>query len=79
MLAMYVASKEAMDRAEKENELESNNLGIEAFTYRMGPHTTSDDPSIYFLEPIVNLLIKYVLNLAIGSFFAHSFSSSLVL
>ncbi|VEU83115.1 pyruvate dehydrogenase (acetyl-transferring) E1 component subunit alpha [Acholeplasma hippikon] len=43
MLAMYVATKEALDRARKG---EGPTL-IEAFTYRMGPHTTSDDPSIY--------------------------------
>ncbi|HLT00032.1 MAG TPA: thiamine pyrophosphate-dependent enzyme, partial [Acholeplasma sp.] len=43
MLAMYVVAKEAMDRARKG---EGPTL-IEAFTYRMGPHTTSDDPSIY--------------------------------
>lgn len=43
MLAMYVATKEAVDRARKG---EGPTL-IEAYTYRMGPHTTSDDPSIY--------------------------------
>src|SRR5690606_37445269 len=43
MLAMYVVSKEAMDRARNG---EGPTL-IEAVTYRMGPHTTSDDPSIY--------------------------------
>ncbi len=42
-LAMYVATKKA-----KENALKG--MGptlIEAVTYRMGPHTTSDDPTIY--------------------------------
>lgn len=43
MLAMYVVSKEAIDRARKG---EGPTL-IEAVTYRMGPHTTSDDPSLY--------------------------------
>jgi len=43
VLAMYVATKEAVDyaRAGKGPVL------IEAVTYRLGPHTTSDDPSIY--------------------------------
>ena len=43
ILAMYVATKEAVDRAR-------NGEGptiIEAYTYRMGPHTTSDDPTLY--------------------------------
>ncbi|MBU1020751.1 MAG: pyruvate dehydrogenase (acetyl-transferring) E1 component subunit alpha [Firmicutes bacterium] len=42
-LAMYIATKEAKERA-------LNGEGptlIEALTYRLGPHTTSDDPSIY--------------------------------
>src|SRR5690554_5522496 len=43
MLAMYVATKEALDRARNG---EGPTL-IEAVCYRMGPHTTSDDPSIY--------------------------------
>lgn len=42
-LAVYVAVKEAIDRARKG---EGPSL-VEAYTYRMGPHTTSDDPSIY--------------------------------
>ena len=43
VLAVYVAVKKAIDhaRAGKGPSL------IEAYTYRMGPHTTSDDPSIY--------------------------------
>lgn len=43
ILAMYVATKEAVDyaRAGKGPVL------IEAVTYRLGPHTTSDDPTIY--------------------------------
>lgn len=42
-LAMYIATKEAKERALKG---EGPTL-IEALTYRLGPHTTSDDPSIY--------------------------------
>ncbi len=43
VLAMYAVVKEARERA-------LNGEGptlIEAYTYRLGPHTTSDDPSIY--------------------------------
>ena len=43
VLAMYAVVKEARERA-------VNGEGptlIEAFTYRLGPHTTSDDPTIY--------------------------------
>ena len=43
VLAMYAVVKEARERA-------INGEGptlIEAFTYRLGPHTTSDDPTIY--------------------------------
>ncbi len=46
VLAMYAATKEAVDRARKGQ----GPTLIEAFTYRMGPHTTSDDPSIYRSE-----------------------------
>lgn len=42
-LAMYIATKEARERASKG---EGPTI-IEALTYRLGPHTTSDDPSIY--------------------------------
>jgi len=42
-LAMYIATKEARERALKG---EGPTL-IEALTYRLGPHTTSDDPTIY--------------------------------
>lgn len=42
-LAMYIATKEAKERALRG---EGPTL-IEALTYRLGPHTTSDDPSIY--------------------------------
>ena len=43
ILAVYAAAKEAVDRAR-------NGGGptlIECVTYRLGPHTTSDDPTIY--------------------------------
>ncbi|MFA5524959.1 MAG: thiamine pyrophosphate-dependent enzyme, partial [Tissierellales bacterium] len=43
VLAVYAATKEAVERAR-------NGQGptlIEAVTYRLGPHTTSDDPTIY--------------------------------
>jgi pyruvate dehydrogenase E1 component alpha subunit len=43
VLAMYVAVKEAADHARKGN----GPVLVEAVTYRMGPHTTSDDPTIY--------------------------------
>ena len=43
ILAVYAATKEAVDRARRG---EGPTL-IEAVTYRLGPHTTSDDPSIY--------------------------------
>jgi pyruvate dehydrogenase E1 component alpha subunit len=43
VLAMYAIVKEAAERARKG---EGPTL-IEAFTYRLGPHTTSDDPTIY--------------------------------
>mgnify|MGYP001546028846 FL=1 len=43
VLAMYVAMKEAAEHARSGK----GPVLIEAVTYRMGPHTTSDDPSIY--------------------------------
>lgn len=43
VLAMYAATKEAVDRARRG---EGPTI-IEAVTYRLGPHTTSDDPTIY--------------------------------
>lgn len=43
VLAMYVATQYAAKRARSNN---GPSL-IEAITYRMGPHTTSDDPTIY--------------------------------
>ncbi len=49
-LAMYAATSEAVKRARNG---EGPTL-IEAVTYRMGPHTTSDDPTIYRSEEEVN-------------------------
>lgn len=43
VLAVYAATKEAVERARNG---EGPTL-IEAVTYRLGPHTTSDDPTIY--------------------------------
>lgn len=43
VLAMYAATKEALQRARSGN----GPTFIEALTYRMGAHTTSDDPSRY--------------------------------
>ncbi len=45
-LAMYAATKEALNRARAGK----GPTLIEAVTYRQGPHTTSDDPSIYRSE-----------------------------
>jgi pyruvate dehydrogenase E1 component alpha subunit len=46
VLAMYAASKEALEKARERN----GPTLIEAFTYRMGDHTTSDDASRYRTE-----------------------------
>lgn len=43
VLAVYAATKEAVERARKGD----GPTLIEAETYRLGPHTTSDDPTIY--------------------------------
>lgn len=43
MLAMYVAMKAAVDHARSGK----GPVLVEAVTYRLGPHTTSDDPTIY--------------------------------
>ncbi len=43
ILAMYVATKAAVDHARSGK----GPVLIEAVTYRLGPHTTSDDPTIY--------------------------------
>lgn len=50
IFAVYGAAKEAIERARKG---EGPTL-IEALTYRMGPHTTSDDPTIYRTEEEVD-------------------------
>lgn len=46
IFAMYFATKEAVDNARSGN---GPSL-IEAVTYRQGPHTTADDPTIYRSE-----------------------------
>lgn len=43
IFAVYAATKEAVDRARKGK----GPTLIEAVTYRLGAHTTSDDPSVY--------------------------------
>jgi pyruvate dehydrogenase E1 component alpha subunit len=43
ILAVYATVKEAMDRAREGK----GGTVIEAITYRMGPHTTADDPKKY--------------------------------
>lgn len=43
IFSVYAATKEAVDRARKG---EGPSL-IECYTYRLGPHTTADDPTIY--------------------------------
>ncbi len=54
VFAMYVAMKEAVSRARKG---EGPSL-IEAVTYRQGPHTTADDPSIYRDEVFHEKMMK---------------------
>jgi len=46
VLATYAVTKAALDRAREG----SGPTFIEAFTYRMGAHTTSDDPTRYRIE-----------------------------
>ena len=65
LMAMYAASKEAVDRARNGN----GPTLIEAYTYRLGNHTTSDDAGRYRLkeeskewearDPLVRLM-KYL-------------------
>jgi pyruvate dehydrogenase E1 component alpha subunit len=43
ILAMYVAMKESIEYARSGK----GPVLIEAYTYRLGPHTTSDDPTLY--------------------------------
>jgi len=54
VLAMYVATKEAVERARRG---EGPTL-IEAVTYRLGAHTTSDDPTLYREDKEVEEWIK---------------------
>ena len=54
VLAMFAATKEAVDRARAG---EGPTL-IEAVTYRMGPHTTSDNPKLYRSDDEVALWEK---------------------
>jgi pyruvate dehydrogenase E1 component alpha subunit len=46
-LAVYQVTERAIDKARNPGEDELRPTLIEALTYRYGPHTTSDDPSIY--------------------------------
>ncbi len=54
IFAVYIAMKEAVERARKG---EGPSL-IEAVTYRQGPHTTADDPTIYRDEEFHNKMMK---------------------
>lgn len=54
VLAMYAATKEALEKARSGGEPTL----IEAFTYRMSDHTTSDDAGRYRTEEEVNLWAK---------------------
>lgn len=54
ILAMYVAMKEAVEHARSGK----GPVLVEAFTYRLGPHTTSDDPTIYRANEEVELWEK---------------------
>jgi len=51
VLATYAVTRAALDRAR----LGQGPTLIEAFTYRMGAHTTSDDPTKYRIEAEVDL------------------------
>jgi len=51
ILAMYAVVKEAAERARSGK----GPTLIEAVTYRLGPHTTSDDPTIYRTEKEVQM------------------------
>lgn len=51
LLAMYAVTKEAVERARSGQ----GPTLIEAYTYRMGAHTTADDPSVYRDEAEVKL------------------------
>ena len=51
LLAVYWATKTAVDRARSGN----GATLVEAVTYRLGPHTTSDDPTRYRLDEEVEV------------------------
>lgn len=46
-LAVYKATKDAIDKAKNPDEGEHRPTLIEAVQYRFGAHTTADDPSVY--------------------------------
>ncbi|MDP2424735.1 MAG: pyruvate dehydrogenase (acetyl-transferring) E1 component subunit alpha [Candidatus Izemoplasmatales bacterium] len=54
VLAMYAVTKEAIERARKGD----GPTLIEAVTYRIGPHTTSDNPKLYRSDEEVELWVK---------------------
>lgn len=54
IFAMYAVTKEAVERARSG---EGPSL-IEAYTYRLGAHTTSDDPTVYRSEDEVQEWVK---------------------
>jgi len=55
VLAVYTASREALKRAKEGG----GPTLIEAVTYRMGPHTTADDPTRYRPPEVVKAMEKY--------------------
>ncbi len=54
-LALYVIAKEALENARKGK----GPTFIEAFTYRIGPHTSADDPTLYRSDAEVEKWKKY--------------------
>ncbi len=55
VLAMYTVAKQAIERARKDKEP----YLIEMLTYRLGSHTTADDPSRYRSEEEVREMMRY--------------------
>jgi len=55
VVAVYMTAKEAVDRAREGR----GPILIEAVTYRMGPHTTADDPSRYRPPEEVKKIERY--------------------
>ena len=55
VLAMYTVASEAIERARKDKEP----FLIEMLTYRLGSHTTADDPSRYRSDEEVREMMKY--------------------